>query len=319
MGRGGGLGPKSLCTEKRPDQILPFVNFVFSHDGHFGLGGTSGVVKQDKSSGGSVDTTKTRSGPQNGRTPQEEGGVTPPGPPPQDQSDHCGKSGLFLVHERLGPPPPSPWQMHFRPPCHFALQVSGALLDKLDAIGQRLRDCRRPFGGLQLIFCGDFLQLPPITRGALDCDFAFDARCWPKIMGEVVELVEVFRQRDPVPPPPPPPLPMSLPLAGAGGVSVVSGPRGAACSNSRPPSPSPSPSPPDPPKFSNPSFTKLRFWGKVLAPKALNFFFWPPDGVFFFTLRVYTQNTQNLVESSQMGEKHTKKFDPDLTSGSDLG
>ena len=30
---------------------------------------------------------------------------------------------------------------------------------------------------------------------------------------------------------------------------------GAACSNSRPP-----PSPPNPPKFSNPSFSKLRFW-----------------------------------------------------------
>ena len=30
-------------------------------------------------------------------------------------------------------------------------------------------------------------------------------------------------------------------------------------------------------------------------------------GIFFFTLRVYTQNTQNFVEDSKMGEKH-KKF-----------
>ena len=34
----------------------------------------------------------------------------------------------------------------------------------------------------------------------------------------------------------------------------------------------PPPSPPSPPKFSNPPFSKLRFWGKVLAPKAPFFF-----------------------------------------------
>ena len=42
------------------------------------------------------------------------------------------------------------------------------------------------------------------------------------------------------------------------------------------------PSPSDPPNFSNPSFSKLRFWRKVLAPKAPKFFFWSPEGGFFF-------------------------------------
>ena len=32
----GCLGPKSLCTQN--DQIFPTVNFIFSHDGHFGPG-----------------------------------------------------------------------------------------------------------------------------------------------------------------------------------------------------------------------------------------------------------------------------------------
>ena len=50
--------------------------------------------------------------------------------------------------------------------------------------------------------------------------------------------------------------------------------------------PNPPPPPPDTPKFSNPSFSKLRFRGKVLVPKKK---IWPPDGVIFFTLRVYTQ------------------------------
>ena len=38
-GGGGGLGPKSLCTKNRADKIFPMVNFVFPHDGHFGLEG----------------------------------------------------------------------------------------------------------------------------------------------------------------------------------------------------------------------------------------------------------------------------------------
>ena len=49
----------------------------------------------------------------------------------------------------------------------------------------------------------------------------------------------------------------------------------------------------------------------MLAPKAPKLFCLVSWGVlFFFTLCVYTQNTQNFVENSKMGEKHTKKFDP---------
>ena len=48
-------------------------------------------------------------------------------------------------------------------------------------------------------------------------------------------------------------------------------PRGAASSNSTPP-PLPLQTPP---KFSNPSFSSLRFWGKGLALKALKIFFCP--------------------------------------------
>ena len=56
---------------------------------------TPGVVKQDKSSGGSVDTTKTRSGPQRVRM---SGGERPIGAAKGKQSDPQG----------LVPPPPPP-------------------------------------------------------------------------------------------------------------------------------------------------------------------------------------------------------------------
>ena len=68
--------------------------------------------------------------------------------------------------------------------------------------------------------------------------------------------------------------------------------------------------PPGPPKFSNPSFSNLRIWGKGSAPMAPKFFFSAfPEGVFFSPC-VYTQNTQNFVENSKMFEKHRKVFDP---------
>ena len=37
-GGGRGFWTQNLVYQKRPDQIFPIVNFVFSHDGHFGLG-----------------------------------------------------------------------------------------------------------------------------------------------------------------------------------------------------------------------------------------------------------------------------------------
>ena len=58
---------------------------------------------------------------------------------------------------------------------------------------------------------------------------------------------------------------------------------------------------PDPSRFSKPSFSILRFWGKVE-------YFCPPEGVFFYC--VYTQNTQNLVENSQMGPTNKRDLVP---------
>jgi ATP-dependent DNA helicase PIF1 len=55
---------------------------------------------------------------------------------------------------------------------------------------------------LQVIFCGDFFQLPPVTKGVgtgYSTDrFAFDAVCWEELFtpANIVTLSQVFRQRD---------------------------------------------------------------------------------------------------------------------------
>ena len=41
---GRGFWTQNLVYQKWPDQNFPIVNFVFSHDGHFGLGGGEGVL-----------------------------------------------------------------------------------------------------------------------------------------------------------------------------------------------------------------------------------------------------------------------------------
>lgn len=62
--------------------------------------------------------------------------------------------------------------------------IDGNFLDKLDQIGRRIRFSDRPFGGIQVIMCGDFHQLPPVPdREGPPMKFAFEAACWDKMFG----------------------------------------------------------------------------------------------------------------------------------------
>ena len=60
--------------------------------------------------------------------------------------------------------------------------MSKRLFDILDIVGKTVRNCHsRPFGGIQLIFCGDFYQLPPVGINTEDPDnsrFCFESENW---------------------------------------------------------------------------------------------------------------------------------------------
>ena len=43
--------------------------------------------------------------------------------------------------------------------------LSAELLTVLDFMARKLRHRPEPFGGIQLVLCGDFLQLPPVSGG----------------------------------------------------------------------------------------------------------------------------------------------------------
>lgn len=46
-----------------------------------------------------------------------------------------------------------------------------------------------------MIVCGDFLQLPPVAKGA-SAKFCFESSVWPAAVPHYIELEQVYRQTD---------------------------------------------------------------------------------------------------------------------------
>lgn len=74
--------------------------------------------------------------------------------------------------------------------------------EKLSVVAQIARQNTSPFGGVQLILVGDFFQLPPVNRkhaneDKKEKDFCFESQLWNESIKEIVELKDVFRQKDP--------------------------------------------------------------------------------------------------------------------------
>lgn len=64
--------------------------------------------------------------------------------------------------------------------------LSGDFLDRASELLSHVRKQEDPFGGLQVVLCGDFLQLPPVKAETL----AFQASVWSK---SLVSKIELFR------------------------------------------------------------------------------------------------------------------------------
>jgi len=78
--------------------------------------------------------------------------------------------------------------------------LSKKLFHLLDALGQAVRRNSRPFGGIQLIFSGDFFQLPPVgDREEPETQrFCFESEDWNTVFSRdnQIQLVKIFRQKD---------------------------------------------------------------------------------------------------------------------------
>ncbi len=78
--------------------------------------------------------------------------------------------------------------------------LHASFVDMLDKVGKHMRRNDKPFGGIQVVFTGDFFQLPPITRHGDEYEsadvFAFMSNAWREAKPVVCYLTEQFRQDD---------------------------------------------------------------------------------------------------------------------------
>jgi len=74
--------------------------------------------------------------------------------------------------------------------------VDGNYFKKLEHVARSVKNNDKPFGGIQLIMCGDFFQLPPVAKGEEDRRFAFETSAWQRCVQVNIELTQVKRQSD---------------------------------------------------------------------------------------------------------------------------
>jgi ATP-dependent DNA helicase PIF1 len=80
--------------------------------------------------------------------------------------------------------------------------MSLKIFELVEQIARTARLSDIPFGGMQVIFTGDFYQLPPVgTPGEPDTDmFCFESKTWNTVfpLNNHIELKTIFRQTDPL-------------------------------------------------------------------------------------------------------------------------
>ena len=73
--------------------------------------------------------------------------------------------------------------------------IPGAALMIAEALSQKARDSKLPWGGMRIVCVGDFAQLPPVTRSG-DRDWAFRNEVWPRSGFQICQLSHNQRTKD---------------------------------------------------------------------------------------------------------------------------
>lgn len=73
--------------------------------------------------------------------------------------------------------------------------IPGAALMIAEALSQKARDSKLPWGGMRVISVGDFAQLPPVTRSG-PRDWAFLNETWPRSGFQICQLSHNQRVQD---------------------------------------------------------------------------------------------------------------------------
>ena len=74
--------------------------------------------------------------------------------------------------------------------------ISPELLEILDIVFREIRQSKKIFGGLQVLFFGDFLQLPPVNKFNEKISYCFNSKIWEDFNFKNFILTKAFRQSD---------------------------------------------------------------------------------------------------------------------------
>ncbi len=69
-------------------------------------------------------------------------------------------------------------------------------LDIVDKVLKKINENDLPFGGIQVVLCGDLFQLPPITPYGKEIIYINESSIWPDMNIHICYLEEQYRQKD---------------------------------------------------------------------------------------------------------------------------
>lgn len=69
-------------------------------------------------------------------------------------------------------------------------------LDLVDKVCKAFKQNLRPFGGMQVVLCGDFFQLPPISKTGEEANFIYKSYIWREMNVKICYLSEQYRHND---------------------------------------------------------------------------------------------------------------------------
>lgn len=74
--------------------------------------------------------------------------------------------------------------------------LAAGALTCVEALCREVFQSEQPFGGMQVIFAGDYYQLPPVSRGSQGANFAYKSPAWEMSNPLCCYLTEQYRQED---------------------------------------------------------------------------------------------------------------------------
>lgn len=101
---------------------------------------------------------------------------------------------LFCFAEGANNQPSAAWRKFKTLLIDECSMIDRQVFETMNSLAQQARGSPKPFGGLQLILVGDFLQLPPVAKPIV---YMFETDLWQELCLTTIVLTTPYRQPDP--------------------------------------------------------------------------------------------------------------------------